>query len=365
MRTRGLGILSLAVCGLVFTGAGCDTFKSDSEKANDRVTEAAKTAAAKKTPTTQGYDTAITELRKGAGEQAATDATKIQARALLAQTEFEAGQHFVRELQRIEPQITRTLWEISQLTGQIAAMNVTGQAMLGSNPKTPLETVTAKQQEMQNTAAAAAEKVKTLQGQIAQIEGQIKTLTDQKNQVQTQADAEAAKAGNMPGNEGAQVRIQAIESKRKADNLGHQIVKLTDALMPLQRDLAVEQMLQKNAQDAVAALEQRKQMFEGNWSTVQEQVGKQKGLSTQRAAELAQRAKELDALAKQAAEIRNQAVDRLTKSAENYANASRIAGTLATTLKGLRSTQVGAPEIKAWDGLMAIYDLNTFKLLEG
>jgi hypothetical protein len=244
-------------------------------------------------------------------------------------------------------------------------MSVTEQAMLGSNPKTPLETVTAKQQEMQTTAAGAAEKVKTLQGQIAKLEGEIKTLTDQKNQAQAQADADATKAGNMPGNEGAQVRIQAIESKRKADNLGHQIVRLTDALTPLQRDLAVEQMLQKNAQDAVAALDQRKQMFEGNWTTVQEQVGKQKELSKKLGGELAQRAKELDGLSKRAAEVRGQAVDQLTKSADNYAHAARIAGTLATTLKGLRSTQAGAPEIKAWDSLMALYDLNTFKLLEG
>jgi hypothetical protein len=365
MRTRGLGILSLAVCGLVFTGAGCDQFKSSQEKANDRVAEASKAAAAKKTPTTQGYDTAITELGKAVGEQAASDATKIQARALLAQTEFEAGQHFARELHRIEPEITRALWDISQLTGQIAAMNVTGQAMLGSNPKTPLETVAAKQQEMQNTATAAAEKVKALQGQIAKIEGEIKTLTDQKNQVQAQADAEATKAGNTPEKEAAPLKIQAIESKRKADNLGHQIVKLQDSLTPLQRDLAVEQTLQKNAQDAVAALEQRKQMFEGNWTTVQEQVGKQKELSSKRAAELAEMARKLNALAKQAAEVRSRAVDQLTKSADHYADASRIAGQLATTLRGLRSKQVGAPEIKAWDGLMALYDLNTFKLLEG
>ena len=365
MRTRGSRILCLAVSGLIFTGTACDQFKSDAQKANDRIAQAGKAAAKAKAPTTQGYTNAINELNKAVNENTASDAAKIQARALLAQTEYEAGQHFIRELSRIEPQVTRALWDISQLSGQIAAMNVTGQAMLNGDPKTALGTVSTKQQEMQTAASQAGEQIKTIQGQIAQIEGQIKTLTDQKNKVQAQADQEFEKARNMGEKEGIPTYLQAIENKRKADNLGHQIVKLTDSLIPLQRDLAVQQILQKNAQDTIAALDQRKQMFEGNWSTVQEQVGKQKEFSKQLGEQLTKRAADLDALAKQAADVRARAVDQLTKSATHYGDAARIAGQLATTLKGLKSTQSEAPEAKAWDGLLQLYDLNTFKLLEG
>jgi hypothetical protein len=358
-------IVCVSLSALLFCGAACDSFKSDQQRANDRIAKAAKDAAAKKNPTTQGLDAAIGVLRQAASENNASESAKINARSLLAQTEFEAAQNWLKDVHRLEPQVLRAMWDISQLSGQVAALNVSQQAMLANDPKAAVAALTTRQQEVQQSAATAGEQVKSLQEKINQVEGQIKSLTDQRNQLQQQADADFAKARNMSESEARPVLLQAIENKRKSDNVSHEIVKRSEALVPLQRDLALQQMTQKNHQDAAAALEQRKQMVEGNWTAAQDQVGKQKQLAATLGQQLTQRAGELDGLAKQGADARNKAIDLLTKSADHYADAVRIATQLNQTLQTNMGKYAGAPEQKAWRELKALDDLNNFKLLEG
>jgi uncharacterized protein YfcZ (UPF0381/DUF406 family) len=358
-------LLCAALSGLVFFGVACDQFKSDTQRADERVKKSAQEAARKKGPTTQAMDAAISELQKAVNESAASESGKVGARAVLAQTQFEDGQRVIRELHLIEPEVQRAMWDVGQLAGQVGALNVIEQATQGTNPKAALETVSARQEEMQQMAAAAGEKAKALQGQIAQIETQIKTLTDQKNQVQGTADADAAKARDLKEKEAHPVLLTVIENRRKAGNIGHDIDKLSASLLPLQADLAVQQTTQKNLQEGVAALDQRKQTFEGNWNVSQEQLVKQKQLIGDLARQLATRSAELDAKATEAAKTRGRVIDQLTKAADNYANAARNATQLSQALKASEQKYPEAPERKAWKELLALYDLNNFKLLEG
>ena len=358
-------LLCATLGGLIFAGAACDQFKSDSQRADERVKQSAREAAKKKGPTTQAMDAAISELQKAAGEADASETSRIATRSLLAQAQFEEALRVVRDLHRLEPDIHHAMWEIAQLTGQIGALNVIEQATQATNPRTALDTVSAKQQEMQAQASAAANKSKALQDQIAQAESQIKTLTEQKNQVQGQADADAAKARNQNDKEAHPTLLAVIENRRKAGNLGHDIDKLSASLIPLQADLAVQQTTHKNLQEGITALDERKKTFEGNWTVAQEQIAKQKELSTKLAAELNTRAKALDARVVDAGKIRGRAIEQLTKAADNYANAGRTATQLAQALKSNETKYPEAPEKKAWRELTTVYDLNNFKLAEG
>lgn len=391
-------ILSLAVAGLLFTSVACDNFESEQRKSNRVVNEAVKNAVeqrrkaadqqtqidekviagdntdqikasleARNKASAAARDQAIKELQRAVGETGAALPNKIEARSLLAQQELESGNALARELSLLAPQIDRSLWEVRQTAAQIEAITKGIESLNASNPKPNLDTIAAKRGEVAAQSDAAAKAAADLQSKIDAIKTQIKTLTDQKTAAQQQADADAEKASKLSGKEAVALLNTVTENRRKASNLGHDMDRATAALLPLERDLAVEQGKKTNADAAIAALDESKKTIEANWQAIQTQLGEQKNLQAKLNDELGKKAVELEGHLKQAADLRAKAIKQYEDAAKHYGAAATDATALGKTLAQWEKKEgfTNVPERAAWKRLRELYNFNAFWLFEG
>src|SRR5256885_1004694 len=180
-----------------------------------------------------------------------------------------------------------------------------------------------------------------------------------------QADAAADKASKANPKEASPLLDAAGEARRKGGNLGHEIDRQSAALLPLERDLAVEQLKKKNAEEGVAMLDENKKTVEAMWQTVQASIAAYQAAAAKLGEQLAAQAKTLDDLTRQAEDLRAKAIDQFNKSAGHYESAAKDAKDLSTQLGqwGNKSFST-SPERKAWDQLKSIYNMNIFKLGE-
>jgi hypothetical protein len=360
-------LLTLAIGGILVTAVGCDSMESDQRKADNKVKASVdKGKDIRRAGTTQSLTAALAEFNKAAGETAASPTSKIRAKSIQAQTEFESGERLVRDLSVLSPTISRLVWDISQTTSQVEKFNDNAKALAATNPDAPLAAIATKRTEMVAAGEAAGKKAAELQGGIDKIKGEVDALIKQKDAALAEADASADQASKATGKAAADLLDKAGEGRRKSGNLGHDIDKLSATLLPLERDLAVEQGKKKNADEAVAALDASKKAFEENWQAMQAKMAEQKAQVAKLGEELTAKAKELDDANKQAAALRQKAVEQFKASATHYSGASSDAKGLATELGQWSNGEKfrEAPEKKAWDQLKLIYNQNIFKLLE-
>ena len=358
-------VLTLAFAGLVFTSLACDTMESDERKADKRVDESIRASSLdRQVPTTQSLTKAITALNTAASDGSASAVGKIRAKSELAETEYEAGDRTVRDLDKAEPAVSRALWEIGLTAAQIQAINGTATALSVGNPEATLKDIASKRAQMVSAGEAASKAGAELQSQIDKLKGQINTLTQQKDAAMAEADAAADKASKANPKEASALLDTAGDARRKGGNVGHEIDRQSAALLPLERDLAAEQLKKKNADEGVAMLDENKKTVEAMWQTVQASIAQYKGEAAKLGEQLVTQAKTLDDLTKQAEDLRTKAIDQFNKSATHYAGASNDAKNLAAQLGTWSNKFSTAPERKAWDQLKTIYNLNIFKLGE-
>jgi hypothetical protein len=323
-------VLALAISGLVLTSAtGCG---DGDQRAADKEIRANVAAAieSRRIPSTQGVNTALAELNKADKSAASASAVgKVDARSSLAEVELEAGRREARALAQIEPQISQTLWEIALLGGQIDRLNAATTAGAKGTPDATLKAIADKRAEMVTAGEAASKKAAELQGEIDKVKAQVAQLTQQKDGAANEADALADKAAKANGKEASDLADQATEARRKAGNVGHEIDKVAAALLPLERDLAVEQGKKKTADDAVATLDADKANIDAAWQALQARGNDQKQLTAKLGQDLATKAQRLDDLTKQAAGTRAKAIEYFTKSAQHAAAAFSDANALA------------------------------------
>jgi len=361
-------VLALAIGGLVFTSVACDSMESDSGKADRRVAETIKEGmASRQIPSAQSLAKSVSELTKAAAESGASATTKIEAKSLLAQAELESGDRLVRDLDRVEPAISRALWDIGQIAGRIQSLNDSTKAMASATPDATLKAIADKRAEMAAAGEAATKAAADIQANIDKVKAQVTTLTQQKDAAIGEADAAQDKATKANDNKGrVTLAEQAGESRRKGANLGHDIDKESAALLPLERDLLVEQTKKKTAEDAVAALDASKQMTDAAWQSTQAQIQAQRGLASKLGEELTAKAAELDKLSKDAAGLRAQAVTKFENAGKQAAGAGNEAKTLTGELGqwGNNEKFSTSAEKKAWEQLRNIYHPNLFKQME-
>jgi hypothetical protein len=365
--SRQRSVLALALGGLVFTSLACDSMESDASKADRRVQKSVKESAEKRrTATTQSLAAAMADLNTAAKETGASPAGKIEAKSLLAEAQFEAGDRALRALNALDPDINRAFWEIGRIAAQIQRANDAGKALAATNPEATLKVIADKKTEMAALSAAAAKKASDLQGEIDKIKQQVTALTQQKDAAMAEAETAADKASKASDKDAVAILDAATESRRKGSNIGHDIDKQSAATLPLERDLAAEQANKATADQAMAALDEQAKVVQANWQTVSGQIGEQKALATKLGQELADKGKKLEDLYKRAAELRSQAIKEFKDSSENNKSASNDAQSLALQLGQWSNDDKfsKAPERKAWDQLRALYHLNVFKLLE-
>jgi hypothetical protein len=360
-------ILALAIGGLVFTSVACDTMESDAAKADRRVQKSVETSMEKRqVPTTQSLSAATAELAKAANESDASLTSKIQAKSMLAEAEFEAGDRDARELAKLDPAIGRAMWEISQTAAQIQRLNGSAKALQANDPQTTLKAIADQRAKMVSVSEEAAKKAAELQGAIDKIKAEVATLTQQKDAAMTEADSNSDKATKASEKEAASLLDAANESRRKGNNLGHEIDLKSAALTPLEKDLAAEQAKKANADQAVAALDEHKKSVEAQWQNVQSRGQELSAAAAKLGTELAAHARKLDDLTKQAAELRAQAAKHFDAAAKQNAAAANDARALGGELMQWSNKEgfSQAPQRKAWEQLRNAYHLNVFKLLQ-
>jgi chromosome segregation ATPase len=358
-------VLTLAFAGLVFTSFACDTMESDERRADKRIGEAVRNSSVdRQIPTTQGLIKAITALNTAASDASASSLGKIRAKSQLAETEYEAGDRTLRDLDKAEPAVSRALWEIGLTAAQIQAINGTATALAVGNPEATLKAIADKRAQMVSAGEAASKAAAELQSQIDKVKGQVNTLTQQKDAAMAQADAAADKASKANPKEASALLDTSGEARRKGGNLGHEIDRQAAALLPLERDLAVEQLKKKNADEGVAMLDETRKTVEAMWQTVQTNIAAHKAAAAQLGEQLAAQAKTLDELTKQAEDLRAKALDQFNKSAAHYDGAANEAKALAGQLGTWSNKFSTSPERKAWDQLKLIYNMNIFRLGE-
>jgi hypothetical protein len=360
-------ILALALGSLVLTSAvGCDSMESDASKADRKVQKSVMDSAEKRrTPTTQSLAAAIVDLSTAAKETGASLSGKIEAKSMLAAAEFEAGDRTLRDLNALDPAISRAFWDIRQIAAQIQKANDAAKALAATNPDATLKLIADKKAEMAAASAAAAKKASDLQGEIDKVKGQVAALTQQKDAAMAEAESAADKASKASDKEAGAILDAATESRRKGGNIGHDIDKQSAALLPLERDMAVEQANKATADQAIAALDESEKVVKANWATVMTQMDEQKALAARMGQELTAKGKALEDLYKRAAELRAEAVKHFNDSADKNASASTDANALSLQLGKWVNDFPKAPEKVAWDRLRTLYHLNVFKLLQG
>jgi len=362
-------IVTLALSGLVFTSVACE--EGAQRQADLKVRDAVKSSAkSRQMPPIKGsekeWDNVVSQLNSAVKETNASPAQKIRASSLLAEAEFETGDRFVRDLNRLDPQISANLWDIEQLAKQIQAINQNVVALAASDPANTLKAIETNRAALTAASAEATQKAGENQTKIAAIKGDIEKLVQQKTAATAQADADAAKASKADLNDANAILDAVTESRRKAGNLGHDIDQLTASLLPFTSDLATEEAKKKAAEDGIAALDASKKTTEANWAGIQTQIQAQKTQAGTLGDQLTVKAKSLDDLNKQAAGLRAKALEQFTASAKHNAAAAAEAKTLATTLDSWSGKEKfrEAPEAKAWIQLRKIYNMNSFKLSE-
>ena len=356
-------VLALAISGLVFTSmAGCGD--GDQRAADKKIKEAvAKAAADRQVPTTQGVQSALSKLNEANGAAAnASPIGKVEAKSNLAQVQLEAGRRAARELARVDPQVEQTMWEIGLLALRIERLAIDQAAGAKGTPDATIKAIADKRAEMVAAGEAASKKAAELQAEIEKVKGQVATLTQQKDAAATEADSLTDRASKASGKEAADLADQAGEARRKAGHVGHEIDKASAALLPLERDLAVEQQKKKTADEAVATLDANKTSVETSWQAAQGRASEQKQVIAKLGQELTAKAQQLDALTKQAAEIRGRAAEMFTNSAKNSAAAAADARTLGSDLQKWSANY--PTEGKAYASLRATFSPSTFILAE-
>jgi hypothetical protein len=341
--------------------------ESDASKADRRVQKSVQESVEKRrTATTQSLAAAMTDLSNAAKESGASSTGKIEAKSMLAEAQFEAGDRALRALNALAPDINRAFWEIGRSAAGIARVNDSAKALAATDPQATLKAIADKRAEMTTASAAAAKKASDLQGEIDKIKQQVTTLTQQKDAAMAEAETAADKASKASDKEATAILDAATESRRKGSNIGHDIDKQSAALLPLERDMAAEQAKKATADQAIAALDEQEKVVKANWQAVQGQISEQKALATKLGQELAEKGKTLEDLYKRAADLRAQAVKEFEESAKNNASASSDAQSLALQLGQWSNDDKfsKSPERKAWDQLRTLYNLNIFRLLE-
>jgi len=381
-------VSAVALSGLLLAGTGCDTFDSDQAKADKKVAASLKkSVATRRQPSVKNLDAVVTDLTGALKEKDATESRKIAARSLLAETQFELGDKVTIDLIPVESRIADLIWQVGQLGASIHAVNLEVESLSKSEPTPTIEEIAKKRTTLEAEAKAAATKAGEIQAQITAAQGKIAELVQQQQALRTQADADRIKASKLTGKEQVAALDAVTETMRKAENVGHEIFKVSGALtpatdaggdkpwedpknkplIPFQQDLATENEKKAQAEKTIAGLAVTEKTVTDAWAGVKAQMEERKKAAATLGEQLAKTADELTKVEKEAADLREKAMTYYKAAETAWAATAGDAAKLGNRLKSW-STDVkyaGLPEAKAWKNLAETYNHHFFKLLQG
>src|SRR5450432_1789316 len=198
---------------------GCDNEQNKADKQVQLDLSAARQVALSGK---DGSDAAAQKiLQEAAGSAAASPNIRAAAKSALAQADLEAAHETMRKIDRSELDLARVLWEMSQLSEQIRTSNSAVVGFGKYDPKDARDAIQMKIAEAQGgpgktvwfqqdnasipTLSAVKQQISETEGQIAQLQQQVKNLTDERDHILDTAEQAAAQADKLKGTEAVQV----------------------------------------------------------------------------------------------------------------------------------------------------------------
>jgi hypothetical protein len=276
-----------------------------------------------------------------------------------------------------EVQLQRLVDRLNQLTLQVKSNNVAIAGLAKLQPANTLATL--------DKASAAAKgagdapwvpgeqasipSLALTQKMIADIQGQIQKVTDDKTGMEKKRDIAAAQAETlgrqaetMTGRQGLAVYTQASSVRKTMADLTTQIEDADARLMLLQQDLSVAQAQAKEVEAAINRIAELSKQTNAGWDSIQKQIQAYTALSqtiTQGSGAqpngnvppvtIAAAVDQILALAKEISDERQKADSLLSSAASQFGTTEKSAGTLFRDFGDNASKRRESAQVAAWN----------------
>jgi hypothetical protein len=240
---------------------GCERPVERADKEVQKNIEAARAA--------RGEGAITAGLQKAAANTAASSATSVQAKTLLAQAEVEQARIVLSDVDRTDLAIARLAAEITDIGEQVRTNNALIAGYLELSPKATGalgKLVEAERTKVQGKGDTDTWKiadvselpaVSKVNAKIKALDPQIKELEDKKAGLakqRTEADAKAAdlmkQSKRKTGRPSVDLFVQSTNETKRSADLANQIVAIDHQLLSLRQDLALAQSQLAHLQDA-------------------------------------------------------------------------------------------------------------------
>jgi hypothetical protein len=371
-----------AVVLVVGSLIGCEDDRAADKKVRATIAEARMEAAA---GTPEASRKAIQLLSTAASTEGASDGMLAIAKAAHAQAELEQANRLIIDIERKEIELRRVAFEILQLAVQIRASGSSASGYRQFNPNPAREQIAAKIAEAQGGAGKAAwfthgdstiptlsavkQDISRLEGEISQLQEQIKNVTAQRTALIDDAEKAAAESEQRKGREAVDIFKKASDLRKQASEKSIELDGLNGKLARLERDLAVSKGQETNLNDVIAQLQAQSAALDAAWKEIDTHIARQKQLATEilgtasggapseadpltrTSKPIADKAVELDALVKEIAKLREETAPVLDGAIKHFADAYNKATACANMYQGLLidPKNQNRPERSAWE----------------
>lgn len=332
----------------------------------------------------------------GAGPAASvssSDEAKVFQQKETGYKEIAAADQSFAKIAESQVAIQRLVGRINALTRQIAANN---QAIAGLNKLNPTKAL-----EVQAKALAAAKSGATAwfpsdndvaavpslamaQKKVADVQQEISAkqsargdLEKQRGTASTQAQQLFQQADGLNGQQGLDVYTQACAQRKSAADLTAQMEDIDAKLALLQKDLSLAQARQKQAESAVARIEELTKATNDGWAATQKQIESYTAMSTAllngsgaATQPSGPPASVADALAALNAEVTAVAANRttadthLTAASSAFSQAANASRSIGQGYKALKGEHPLSAEMPAWDASLTVFEVGGPSLLK-
>jgi len=284
--------------GLGYAG-GCEKLESDVARADKRVAAQIEQGETER----QGYSGKVQEkvpkaLESAAAEAGASNLAKARAKSALAQAELEAGTAVMHDIDAVEAKVGRCVWEIGALAAEVGKSNQLVDRYAKSDPQAALAGIEQRITEAQGgpdkkswftpggenlpTLGYVKQDISRLEGEIAKLDQQIKSLTEDQKKAEGDAGDLARQSDAKQDSDAKQSDDsfkQSAELRKKAGDLASQAIVLQDKKVPLEHELKTAQAEQKILEETIKSYEAQREQIKQQWEATQKQMEAQRGFA--------------------------------------------------------------------------------------
>ncbi|MBC7784573.1 MAG: hypothetical protein H7144_12110 [Burkholderiales bacterium] len=385
---KRMAALTLAAGGLIV--AGCDDVKAGDKEVRDQLGLANK-ALRDADDTTLGTEAAsegpgkstLDALKAAAADQNAGPVWRATAAGAAGDLQLQIATAQQVELNRIEQLIRATLSDLRALTQQVALTNFLADGYRKQDSKPALTSITALITSMQGdaqsltwglddkktlrTLAATKQSISNLQGQLAEQQGSITSLTSERQAAIIDSEKKFEAADKQKGAEAVRTYTEATESRRKAEEIAIKLDLATDQLKRVEADLALATGEQKALEAGIAALQEQANAVQAGGTDAATRVGNPRKIAASIATATAEspyavnaRAAELATLLQSGKAQRGRVNDTLIDAEKYYTDAITAAGSVTT------DARMSRPELEPlYKGIKEAVNSGRYNLQQG